>query len=818
MGSRRNGAPAVSWRDLLFYLGATTLFTWPLAWDPVGRLFAPVGAGDPYLNLWILGWDLRTILADPLALLSGRIFSANIFFPAEQTLAYSDHLILQALALTPLYALTRDVVLCYNVLLFASLLASAAAMHLYVRQVTGSQWGARLAGIAWGFWPYRFAHLLHLQLQSLYFLPLVFLWLHWLVASRRRREAAGLGVVAALQAISSVYYGVIAAVAALAGAVTLAIGVGRWRSARFWRRVALAALVGAVLIAPGVVPYWQVQRREGFARNLYEASRHAAVPASYATVPPGNLVYGVTGWLRGPSGESAGARVGPEVELFPGAVVVALAAFGLWRARRLDCAPVAASLLAVAATGAVLSFGPDGVRPLYAALHRLVFGFQAIRAPARFGILVMFGLAGLAALGVRALTMPRLVEDGEGTSDSRRPARRAAAGLLLVCLAGLEYLNVPLPSVPAPPRQTPVGQWLAAAPEPGAVLSLPLAADAANTAAMVQSLEHGRPLVNGYSGQRPSFFLALVDAMAAPESADALWTLRDLNVRFVVSPRTLAPAAGSTPLVLRARFGTDHIYELRWTPEIEAALPRPQVPAPPEPGPLPFVAAEAAVYRVGWLGVASALTVAAGHAVVTAERIGAGSATAGEGGAPAEAAFRLAVTAETAAWVSRFFEARDRFETWTDQRLLPLVHRQELREGRRQVDRTVTFDHVRRIATGGDNVPLPMPEGTRDSLSAFLYVRTLDLPPGARVRLPVIESGRMLSVDLLVVGEEPVTVGGRTVEALRVEPTLTYRTVRRRPLQITLWLSRDVRRVPLAFEVTAGFGSFRGELDSYAQR
>ena len=93
---------------------AAVVLTWPLAVSPASRLAAPVGPGDPALNMWILGWDLGTITHQPLALLNGRIFDANIFHPAERTLAYSDHLILQALVLWPVYVATGNLVLCYK--------------------------------------------------------------------------------------------------------------------------------------------------------------------------------------------------------------------------------------------------------------------------------------------------------------------------------------------------------------------------------------------------------------------------------------------------------------------------------------------------------------------------------------------------------------------------------------------------------------------------------------------------------------------------------------------------------------------------------
>jgi hypothetical protein len=200
-------------RAAAVYVVAAVVLTFPLVLSLTSSLGALQGPGDPYLNLWILGWGLRAWTHDPLSVLSGRVFDANIFFPAETTLAYSDHFLLQALALAPIYALTGDAVLCYNVLLIASIALSGLAMHVFVREVTGSEWGAFLAGLAWACWPYRTAHFLHIQLQALYFLPLALLFLHRVFAGRRWRDVLLLGVATALQFVASVYYGLMTAVA-----------------------------------------------------------------------------------------------------------------------------------------------------------------------------------------------------------------------------------------------------------------------------------------------------------------------------------------------------------------------------------------------------------------------------------------------------------------------------------------------------------------------------------------------------------------------------------------------------------------------------
>src|SRR5439155_9967904 len=167
-------------------------------------------------------------------------------------------------------------------------------------------------------------------------------------------------------------------------------------------------------------------------------------------------------------------------------------------------------MAAVIAFGFVFSLGPDGARALYAAFHRSVFGFSAVRDSACFSVLVMFGLCVLAALGIRSL-----------------PRRFV---LLVLAAAALEWLHIPPALAAAPSLHTDVGQWLAREPAPGAVAVLPLGLDIDATPAMVQSLEHRRPIVNGYSGQRPDFYRPLAEAINTFPSVDALAALHDSRV------------------------------------------------------------------------------------------------------------------------------------------------------------------------------------------------------------------------------------------------------------------------------------------------
>jgi hypothetical protein len=821
---RWNQAPFLL-APLCAYLAAAVVTTWPLALHPRSLLGAPSGPGDPFLNLWILGWDMQAVLSGPASILTGRVFNANIFHPAAGTLAYSDHLLLQSVLISPLYAITHDVVACYNLLLIGSLVASALAMHLFVRSVICTESGAYLAGLAWGFGSYRFAHLIHLQLQSLYFLPLAFLFLHRVIAGRRRRDVIYLGVVAGLQALSSVYYGVIGGLALAVGGVALAIGVGRWRSSALLRRLVAAGALGALIVAPVAVVYWRVGQSEGFGRNLYEAGRNAAYVSSYLQVPPGNMVYGRTDLLRqrDRAASSEPPHTGPERELFPGFVLIALAIAGAWLGWRSDSRPIVLTMVAIAILGFVLSLGPDGIRPLYAAFHRFVFGFQAIRAPARFSVVVLFALCTLAAIGWRELS-PRAHgvwplwpqrrishkghEDHYGKKHGVLGVLRGQFVFVIFVAAVLEWLHIPISLTAAPPLRTDVGQWLAGAPEPGAVAILPLDADIASTPAMVQSLEYRRPIVNGYSGQRPSFYRPLIDALNTFPSGDALLALRDSGVRFVVTPAPIAPSPGDgpSPAVERARFNDGTIYELRWTPDIDARLAATSTIDPTPAGSIPFHVGEIARYRVVW--GSAGLNLSAGDIVISVE----------------PPAYRLVVTAATAPWVAKFFEARDVFATQASADLLPEVHERDQQEGSRHVTRAFLYDHATGVVRTGRSVAdaraesavvLPMFPHARDAIAALFYARTLPLREGEHYRFPVNEAGRNLVVELSVDGRDNVRVQGQDVEALRITPRLQRRVEEREQLKAILWLSNEPRRIPLALDLDAGFGHVRVELESY---
>ena len=297
-----------------------------------------------------------------------------------------------------------------------------------------------------------------------------------------------------------------------------------------------------------------------------------------------------------------------------------------------------------------------------------------------------------------------------------------------------------------------------------------------------------------------AYYAAVVESLRDLPSPDAFAALRELDVRFVISPSAVAGAGNArSPLLERARFGAGLIYEVRWTPESLAALDDADDAPLLPPGPAPFSAGETLTFDLYWDG--GLLDLPAGTATLSVLEGGDGAGR-----------WVFEMRAETADWVSTFFQARDRFVTVADGDLLPTEHRREIREGRRQVDRRYVYDRAARIVQT-DQMALPLGDAAaRDALTALYYTRTLPLPRGAIVAVPMNEAGARLMLQVQVGEVEQINHADRRVPALRLEPRAMRRIERGWPFAMTLWLSPDQRRIPLKAVVDAGFGQIRMEL------
>jgi hypothetical protein len=155
-------------------------------------------------------------------------------------------------------------------------------------------------------------------------------------------------------------------------------------------------------------------------------------------------------------------------------------------------------------------------------LYEWVPGFNSLRAYARFAVGVALAGAVLAALGAdRLRAWPRLAR------------WRAALPPLLLGVALLDFWSAPNAWGVTRVAPDAVAGFLAAQPEPGAVMRLPLTAAIAGPP-LYAGVGYRRPLAYGYETFEPPGFAAARPTLARFPSAAGFALLRQWDVRFVV--------------------------------------------------------------------------------------------------------------------------------------------------------------------------------------------------------------------------------------------------------------------------------------------
>jgi uncharacterized protein (DUF952 family) len=488
---------------LVACLALAVLHTWPLATDPGG--LSRHDNADTMLNEWVVAWVAHQAPRAPL-----HLFDANIFFPEPRALAFSEHLVVQGAMAAPALWLGASPVLAYNLLVLAGLALSAWAMWVVVRRWTGSTAAGAVAGSLLAFNAHTLTRLPHVQALHVEFLPFVLLALDNLLQRRRARDAVFLGVLAALQGLTSNYLLVFTAVAVAAAVVV------RWTE---WMRpspgraaglLAVAAGIGAGIVAPFLYPYYVAQQEQGLTRTLDEVARYSSTWRDYLTTA-GRLHFA---WWSHRFADGSTA-------LFPGVVATALAAAGLvvapgWRDARIRMAA------AIGVAGLALSFGP--ALPGYALLYQWVPLLQGVRGAARFGFLALAAVAVLAGFGVAAL-------------HARVGSRRwwpAMAALILVAV-NAEALRAPMTFSPF--AGIPRIYRSLRDPAVTAVAEFPFYTPATilrNAPYVLNSTAHWKPIVNGYSGFVPRSYVGIAEELRGFPDARSHAQLRALGVTHVL--------------------------------------------------------------------------------------------------------------------------------------------------------------------------------------------------------------------------------------------------------------------------------------------
>jgi len=261
------------------FVALTAILTFPISLFPASRA-VDLGA-DTRLFLWTLGWDVHALSQNPFSL-----FQANIFFPQMDTLAYSEHLLGNALLAAPWLAATDNLVLGMNAVVLISCVGAGAGTYFLARSIGIGAPGALVAGVVFAFAPPRFFRLGQLHLANVMWMPLCLAFLHRYVKGGRRRDLVLACVFFTLQALSGGQAGLFLLLASVGWLVYAgACGILTGPRTRLFLDLGMATALLVVLNGPFLLPYLRVQREAGLRRSLDEAREWAPNAASFLAAP-----------------------------------------------------------------------------------------------------------------------------------------------------------------------------------------------------------------------------------------------------------------------------------------------------------------------------------------------------------------------------------------------------------------------------------------------------------------------------------------------------------------------------------------------------
>jgi hypothetical protein len=513
--------------------------------------------GDARAFIWVLAWDNHAVLAHVPSL-----FDANKLYPLPNSLAYGEHLFAISLFTLPIYALTHNPVLGYNVVWLLAYVLSAAAVHALAFRYTRDQLASLVAGMSFTFCFFRFHHGHgHLNLIWCFWIPLSFIALDRWSARPTWTRLTIVVTIVVLQALAAWYQAVLITAADVLFVV--------WLFALERRRMRIGRLIAhaGVGIAVAVACVWP------FARHYFILHQE---PPAYAAGSSADLI----GWFVPPENTFAGQWLlargikGPrfiwgEMTVYLGWMTVILSAAGavvalrsrdgvLHRTRFFIVLGTVAAMLALGPSASEVASRTYGWSPFGLLSH--VPGLSLFRIPVRYTELLNLALAVLAATACAAA--------------HRRfggAARVASVAAIVLMLA--EAYVVKFPGGQPKPFPIPtVYKYIATLP-PGAVLALP---DYANTPIWFDeadyqyfSTAHWHPMVNGDSREWPSSFLALTTRLKKFPDPVAASAMREAGIAYVVvhalkdgAGDLVPPALASADFRLLARFDQDYLFQV----------------------------------------------------------------------------------------------------------------------------------------------------------------------------------------------------------------------------------------------------------------
>ena len=502
---------------VLFFILAG-IFTFPLILNMHTSIYDY--QGDLIETLWYAWWvkyawqhDLDcqfvSIIACPYGIDLSKDIAKNI------GLQFANYPLL-------LLTLMQNEIFAYNFIMLMTFPLAGLAMYLLAVYLTRNKWASFIAGLAYAFCPYHFAHASHITLANIQWMPLFILFLFKLHKERTYPNAIFCGLFFALTLLSDTYYGYFMLVAAATFFIFMLVRkfyrkIRKLHEINFTPQVGImknisllciTVFTAAVICFPYIFPILnsylsgdgKLSVLKSYERDIKELQGASATILNYIVPSPNHPLWG--GFTSRFEGLLFYGENYQEYNLFIGffVIIMSIYAFRVWKNSKK--AEVAAKdikkaeemdfsinfFVSLAVVAFLFSLYPVFVlfgKELWLPSAYSYYIVPFFRSIGRFGIVLMLAFSVLMAFGIKFLF------------EIKRVSKfRNILVILFSIILLLEFLYIPVKRISDIAPTEEVYSWLKEQPEDILIVEYPLEEDDTVIYLFSQRM-HQKKLVNG---------------------------------------------------------------------------------------------------------------------------------------------------------------------------------------------------------------------------------------------------------------------------------------------------------------------------------
>lgn len=518
---------------LIVFIYATLYLTHPLVFNLENSI---TGYGDELLIAWIQNWVLYSLVTNPLDL-----FNANIYFPYNNTLAYSETFITSSVFASVVKLFTNEPIATVNFTYITSLFTLGYSIFLLSHYISKDYMASLFVGIMVIFSPAVLSYSTHLQVLGIAGVPLAILFMIKYFDTDKLRYFVLACAMFTLQMYNSFLPGYFIILSWLI--ITLYYWLQNKKHIKklLSNKAMGVFFISCLLIVPILLPYFNVSNEFKYARDIRESVHNAFQFEDFlypgeTTKLKNYLLDTIPTNQYSQNNEFKAGYLGFVFTIF---VIVVL----IYIVRNQKQISLQTKIFgSISLLGIILSLGPvlhlnrhtvhePFLIPLpYALLYYILPGFQGFRTPVRWEMLFIIAIAVVIAIVLHKVL--------KRVSFRKKCVLYA---LLIICIVAEFNYPISYHQITQKKDFPGVYNWIQTTPKNSVIIEMPIYTWDMQPYVMDENLReyystsHFRKMVNGASGFSPPPWQSNVKDILANFPEDrTINKLSEMGVTYII--------------------------------------------------------------------------------------------------------------------------------------------------------------------------------------------------------------------------------------------------------------------------------------------